>query len=51
MFTDDELKELSGLLIQQGLTDETQQKEVLEYFYTLGKIIYQINVGRYEKEN
>ena len=51
MFTDDELKELSGLLIQQGLTDETQQKEVLEYFYTLGKIIYKINVGCYEKEN
>lgn len=51
MFTDDELKELSGLLIQQGLTNEAQQKEVLEYFYTLGKIIYKINVGCYEKEN
>jgi hypothetical protein len=51
MFTDDELKEFDGLLSQQGLTDGTQQKEVLEYFYTLGKIIYQINVGRYEEEN
>lgn len=51
MFTDDELKEFSGLLIQQGLTDETQQKEVLEYFYTLGKIIYQVKKGNNEEES
>ena len=51
MFTEDELKEFEGLLIQQGITDGTQQQEVLAYFYHLGKIIYEINVGHYEEEN
>ena len=51
MFTEDELKEFDSLLIQQGITDRTHQKEVLTYFYQLGKIIYEINVGRYEEEN
>lgn len=51
MFTDDELKEFDGLLSQEGLTDVTQQKEVLEYFYQIGKIIYDVNIDRYEEEN
>lgn len=51
MFTEDELKEFNGLLTRQGLTDETQQKEVLEYFYQLGKIIYLINIKCYEGKN
>jgi hypothetical protein len=51
MFTENELKEFDGLLIQQGITDGAQQKEVLAYFYQLGKIIYSINVGRYEKDS
>ena len=51
MFTDEELKDYAEQLNQLGITDEKQQKKVLEFFYTLGKIIYQINVGCYEKEN
>ena len=51
MFTDDELKSYDEQLNLVGITGEKEKKEVLEYFYTLGKIIYQINVGRYEEKN
>ena len=40
MFTDEELKDYAEQLNQLGITEETQQKKVLEYFYTLGKITY-----------
>ena len=51
MFTDDELKSYDEQLNLVGITGEKEKKEVLEYFYTLGKIIYQINVERYEEKN
>lgn len=51
MFTEEELKDYSKQLQQLGITEETKQKEVLEYFYMLGKIIYKTNIKRYEEEN
>lgn len=40
MFSDKELKEYGEQLSTIGITEDTKQKEVLEYFYQLGKIIY-----------
>ena len=50
-FDKTELKKYEEQLKTIGITEETKQKEVLEYFYQLGKIIYKINVGRYGEEN
>ena len=49
MFSNAELKEYEEQLKTIGITEE--MKQVLEYFYQLGKIIYKINVGCYGKEN
>ena len=51
MFNENELIFYSEQLKTIGITEETKQKEVLEYFYQFGKIIYQINIGYYEEEN
>lgn len=42
MFTDNELQSYYEQLNLLGITGEKEKKEVLEYFYTLGKIIYTI---------
>ena len=46
-----ELKEYEEQLKTIGITEETKQKVVLEYFYQLGKIIYKINIKCYGEEN
>ena len=51
MFTEEELKEYKGQLKQLGITEYKKQKEVLEYFYQLGKIIYNFNISSHEEEN
>lgn len=51
MFTDEECQSFCKELSLLGIAGEKEQREVLEYFYTLGKIIYHTNVGRYEEEN
>jgi len=51
MFSDEELKEYEEQLKTIGITEEKRQKEVLEYFYQLGKIIYNFNISSYGKEN
>lgn len=51
MFSDEELKEYGEQLNTIGITEETKQKEVLEYFYQLGKIIYNFNISSHEEEN
>ena len=51
MFTNEELKEYGRQLKQLGITEDTKQREVLEYFYQIGKIIYNVNINRYEEEN
>lgn len=50
MFTDEETKDYAEQLQQLGMTEETEQIKVLEYFYQLGKIIYEINIRRYEEK-
>lgn len=50
MFTDEETKDYAEQLQQLGITEETQQIEVLEYFYQLGIIIYEINIRHYEEK-
>ena len=51
MFTDEELKDYAEQLNQLGITDEKQQKKVLEFFYTLGKITYNFGIGYDEEES
>ena len=51
MFTDEELKDYAEQLNQLGIIEEKQQKKVLEYFYTLGKITYTVRVEHDEKES
>jgi len=51
MFSDEELDDYGKQLKIIGITEETKQKEVLEYFYQLGKIIYNFNINSYEEEN
>lgn len=40
MFTEDEVKDFNKLFREIGLTDETTQKKILEFLYTLGSIAY-----------
>jgi hypothetical protein len=51
MFTEVELNEYAKELQQLGITEETKQKEVLECFYQIGKIIYEFNINNYGEEN
>lgn len=51
MFSDKELIEYGEQLNAIGITEETKQKEVLDYFYKVGKIIYEFNVKNYGEEN
>jgi hypothetical protein len=51
IFDKTELKKYEEQLKTIGIKEETKQKEVLEYFYKLGKIIYNFNVNSYEEEN
>ena len=51
MFNDNEFQSYAEQLQQLGIKEETKQKEVLDYFYKLGEIIYKYNVSRYEEEN
>ena len=51
MFTEEELIDYSKQLQHIGITEETKQKEVLQYFYKLGKIIYTFNINSYGEEN
>lgn len=51
MFSHKELIEYGKQLNAIGITEETKQKEVLEYFYQLGKIIYNFNISSYGEEN
>lgn len=42
MFTEDEIKQFNTDFCKIGLTNEEEQKQVLEFLYTLGTIIYQV---------
>lgn len=45
MFTDDELRFFDDQFKLVGITEEDKQRKILEFFYTIGKIIYQINTS------
>ena len=34
-----------------GITGEKEQKEIIEYFYRLGEIIYNFKISSYDEEN
>jgi len=51
MFSDEELDDYGKQLNAIGITEEAKQKEVLEYFYKVGKIIYEFNIKYYGEEN
>ena len=51
MFKENELIEYGEQLKTIGIKEETKQKEVLEYFYKVGKIIYEFNIKYYGEEN
>ena len=47
----EDLEELKNDFNLIGITEEKEQKEILEYFYGLGKIIYDLNINSHDKEN
>ena len=52
MFSDEELEDYEKQLKTIGIAEEeAKQKEVLEYFYQVGKIIYEFNIKNYGEEN
>jgi hypothetical protein len=42
MYSEDEINVYSTDFCKIGLTDEVEQKQILEFLYTLGTIIYQV---------
>ena len=42
MFTENEINEYNTDFCKIGLTNEKEQKQILEFLYTLGTIIYQV---------
>ena len=51
MFSDEELEDYGKQLKTIGIAEEAKQKEMLEYFYKVGKIIYEFNIKYYGEEN
>ena len=52
MFNDDELKFFNDQFRLVGITEEDNQRKILEFFYTIGKIIYFKKTNDYgEEEN
>lgn len=50
MFNDDELKFFNDQFRLVGITEEDKQRKVLDFFYTLGKIIYLKKTNDYGQE-
>ena len=40
MFSEDELKSYEEIFNQLGITNQEEQKQVLEFMYSIGTIIY-----------
>lgn len=40
MFSEDELKSYEQLFNQLGITNQEEQKQVLEFMYSIGTLIY-----------
>ena len=51
MKNSEEFKELKNDFNLIGITGEKEQEEIIEYFYRLGKIIYNFKISGYDEEN
>lgn len=52
MFTDDELKSYGDQFELVGIMEDDKQRKILEFFYTIGTIIYLKKTNDYgEEEN
>ena len=51
MSNSEEFKELKNDFNLIGITGEKEQKEIIEYFYRLGKIIYYLKICGHGEEN
>lgn len=51
MFSYEEVKNYEEHFNRLGITRLEEQKKILEFFYTLGKITYKFNVGYDKKES
>ena len=47
----EEFQNLKNEFNQLGITNEKEQKDVIEFFYNLGKIIYNFKIKTYDEEN
>jgi hypothetical protein len=47
----EEFQNLKKELNQLGITKEKEQENVIEFFYNLGKIIYNFKIEDYDEEN
>lgn len=43
MFSEDEITSYNKLFCNIGITDNARQKDILEFLYTFGTIVYNIN--------
>ena len=51
MIDTETFKDYKNQLDLLGITEEKEQKEIIEFFYKLGKIIYDIKIDSYGEEN
>ena len=51
MNNSEEFKEFKNDFNLIGITGEKEQKEIIEYFYKLGKIVYNSKIDSYGEEN
>ena len=51
MNNSEDLNEVKNDFNLIGITGEKEQKEIIEYFYRLGKIIYKFKISSYDEEN
>ena len=51
MIDTETFNDLKNQLNQLGITGEKEQKEVIEFFYKLGKIVYNFKIDSYGEEN
>ena len=47
----EEFQNLKNEFNQLGITKEKEQENVIEFFYNLGKIIYNFKIEDYDEEN
>ncbi len=51
MIDTETFKDCKNQLDLLGITGEKEQKEIIEFFYKIGKIIYDFKIDSYGEEN